>query len=348
MAIPLLPPACSPPALTNASTLCASSAARAAVGFRGQVPRLLPALMLIGSIKTGSSSLWALLVDNTDGVVLSGGLTHKGEISRKEKDFFGDPAQWRMGRNWYERVWPRCPRDGVIRIGIDATPAYHVWYDAPKNMQTFFGPKLPALRLVWMLREPVEKFWSYFWELKSYGGDWDRVSFADFVTPKLAKAQACLNKDPASPLWPPSLPPPFRDCAPHLDHGLYQPQLQRWLQFFQPSQLLLVSFAGYTAQPAQVVREVLLHAGAPMATAEQASAATAARPLRKSKHNSRARGRGHMPRRFWRELHALYSPFVERLYSIISDRHIAVSPCEATGTRFLDPSNETLREMIGA
>ena len=89
---------------------------------------------------------------------------------------------------------------------------------------------------MWMVREPVGKFWSYFWDLKSYatqgsnprraepqtsradeqtgsqaglvllltrvslaldryGGDWDRVTFAAFVAPKLAKAKACLQKD---------------------------------------------------------------------------------------------------------------------------------------------------------
>ena len=106
-------------------------------------------------------------------------------------------------------------------------------YDAPTNMRAFYGPSaLRRLRLVWMVREPVGKFWSYFWDLKSYathtgfepqtsradeqtgsqaglvllltrvslaldsyGGDWDRVTFAAFVAPKLAKAKACLQKD---------------------------------------------------------------------------------------------------------------------------------------------------------
>jgi len=296
--------------------------------------------MLIGSIKTGTSSLWGLLVDKTNGSVVSGGLTHKGDISRKEKDFFGDPSMWRMGRAWYERVWPRCPLRPTV--AIDATPAYHVWHDAPKNMRTFFGPLLPALRLVWVLRDPVSKFWSYFWELKSYGGDWDRVSFSQFATPKLARARTCLQRDPSSPLWPPSMPPPFDNCAPHLDHGLYYPQLQRWLQFFAPSQLLLVSFSGYTAQPAAVLRDVLIHGRLSLDVATRASAAAAARPTKKTKYNSRARGRGHMPRRLWNEVHALYQPFVDRLYRLIRDTKIAVSPCGALGTRFLDPPNTTL------
>lgn len=139
--------------------------------------------MVIGSIKSGTSGLWSQLVDMTEGAVVSGGVTHKGEISRKEKDFFGDPSQWRHGRAWYERVWPRCPPRGQLTIGVDATPAYHVWHDAPANMAAFFGPSAaPRLRLVWLLRDPVAKAWSYFWELKSYGGSWDSVAFGPWVS----------------------------------------------------------------------------------------------------------------------------------------------------------------------
>ena len=97
---------------------------------------------------------------------------------------------WRRGRKYYEKIWPHCSdsAEGPPAVAVDATPAYHVWYDAPQNMASFFGPAtLLRLRLVWMLRDPVAKFWSYFWELKAYGGDWDKVKFADWVAPKLAR-----------------------------------------------------------------------------------------------------------------------------------------------------------------
>ena len=86
--------------------------------------RLSPSLFVIGSLKTGTTSLWAHLVDNSHDWITPGALTHKGDISRKEKDFFGDPTQWRLGHHWYERIWPRCPVGKVV--AIDATPAYHV------------------------------------------------------------------------------------------------------------------------------------------------------------------------------------------------------------------------------
>ena len=263
--------------------------------------RLLPTLFVIGSLKTGTTSLWSHLVDHTEGVVLSGGTTHKGAVSRKEKDFFGDPDQWKLGRRWYERIYPPCPAKSSSRaaaVAIDATPAYHVFHAAPANMASFFGPANAArLRLVWMLREPVGKFWSYFWELKAYGGEWDKVGFAEWVAPKLAATRACLAAAPASPLWPPSLPapPPHKSCAPHLDHGLYHPQLLRWLEFFDPSQLLLVSFTGYTARPAEVVRDVLLHAGvgAPSPTAPpRASRRRAPTSATRARRGARCRAAG--------------------------------------------------------
>ena len=273
------------------------------------------------------------IVDNAATHITPGALTSKGDVSRKEKDFFGDPSMWRQGRGWYERIWPACPSNGQLRVGIDATPAYHVWHDAPLNMATFYGAQNKArLRVVWMLRDPVAKFWSYFWELKAYGGDWDKVQFAAWTAPKIARTKQCLTKDPSHPLWPPSLPPPFTGCAPHLDHGLYEPQLRRWLQFFEPSQMLLVSFGGYARRPAAVVRDVLVHAGLP----SPAAAASAAAIKGVKNRNSKVQGHGRMPKRIYHELHALYDPFVQRLYGLIERHSIAVSPCEHQFTRFLD------------
>jgi hypothetical protein len=267
--------------------------------------KMLPALFIIGSLKTGTTSLWSQLVDQSHGHVVPGALTDKGDVSRKEKDFFGDPSMFRRGYKWYERIWPTCPKPSDHVVAIDATPAYHVWHDAPKNMANFYGPKLKVhLRFVWMLRDPIAKFWSYFWELKAYGGEWTRVEFGAWVKPKLERSRKCLSLDPQSALWPPSLPPPFRDCAPHLDHGLYEPQLRRWLSFFQPSQLLLVSFAGYTQHPAAVVRDILAHAQLPGSIVTT----TAGRVRRATKlRNSRASGHGHMPAEWQEQLRQLYS-----------------------------------------
>jgi hypothetical protein len=208
---------------------CGIAQGRSRKGSLSHWNALLPSLFIIGSVKAGSTSLWSHLVDATGRAILPGRLTSKGDISRKEKDFFGDPSMWRRGRHFYDRIWPRCPRrTSAPSIAIDATPAYHVWYDAPKNMVTYFGVAPSRhLRFVWMMRDPVDKFWSYFWELQSYKGRMPSMDFGTFLEPKLARVQECQSLDPSAPLWPPSLPPPFANCAPHLDHGLYEPQMRR-------------------------------------------------------------------------------------------------------------------------
>jgi len=302
---------------------------------------LLPSLFIIGSVKAGTTSLWSHLVDATGGAILPGELTDKGDISRKEKDFFGDPNMWRRGQHFYDRIWPRCPlRTLPPSITIDATPAYHVWHDAPKNVVTYFGVAPSRhLRFVWMMRDPVDKFWSYFWELKSHKGMMSLMDFDAFLEPKLARVRECQSLDPSTPLWPPSLPPPFANCAPHLDHGLYEPQMRRWLTYFEPSQFLLVSFAGYARRPAVVLRDVLRHAGMPSAITAEA----VARVRGKGKQNSKACGRGKMLPRHRDALVELYRPFTERLYSLVHVHEIAVTPCDHQGSRFLDHDGSSHR-----
>ena len=139
-----------------------------------------------------------------------------------------------------------------------------------------------------MLRDPIAKFWSYFWELKSYHGEWDKVQLGDWVAPKLARTRECLSASGgSSPLWPPSMPPPYQGCAPHLDHGLYEPQMRRWLEFFAPQQFLLVSFSGWSLRPASVVRDVMLHAGISATVASAAASRVREAKLTKANLNSR-------------------------------------------------------------
>ena len=101
-------------------------------------------------------------------------------------------------------------------------------------------------------------------------------------------------------------------------------------------QLLLVSFAGYAREPAEVVKDVLLHSGLPL---EVASASASHVQARGKLRNSRAGGKGRMSQRMWQQLVELYMPFVERFYAVVSEQQIAVSPCSERGTRFLDPAN---------
>ena len=151
--------------------------------------------------------------------------------------------------------------------------------------------------------------------------------------------QLPCDHPPTQPALPartphPHTPPTHTTCtharASH-PHTKSTPQLLRWLEFFTPSQLLLVSFNGYVKNPSEVIRDVLSHAGLSLAVATAASEQASAKPPRKQMQNSRARGKGRMPPKLWGQLCDLYMPFLDRLYAVIESRKIVISPCSERG-----------------
>ena len=286
----------------------------------------------MGSLKTGTTSLWSHLVDNTDGRPVCR-LTDKGDISRKEKDFFGARHVSSRIELLSAHMAGVHQRAGRCFQG-DGTRRLHITFGTtPKNMAAFLTDSTPRPRLAGC-PTPSPNIGRTFGS-SPYGAT-DKVSFSEWTAPKLARTKECLRaSNGQSPLWPPAMPPPYRGCAPHLDHGLYEPQMRRWLEFFKPAQMLLVSFAGWTRRPSVVVRDVLLHAG--MTPAVARTTAERVREAKRTKNqNSRATGHGRLSARWRSDLHALYDPFTERLYGLIQQHAMAVTPCDEQGTRFLD------------
>ena len=63
--------------------------------------------------------------------------------------------------------------------------------------------------------------------------------------------------------------------------------------------------------------------------------------------NPKVLNHGRMPLRIRGELHALYDPFVERLYTLVERHAIRVTPCEHMGTRFLDDHEWITNSSVG-
>ena len=311
---------------------------------------LVPSLMIIGSMKSGSTELWSHLFTHCKNTICFGKESNKGRVSLKEKDFFGDPNMFARGFNWYERLWPECT-DTDKRISLDATPAYHVFYNAPNNIASFYNSFIKNIRLVWMMREPATKMWSYYGEISIY--EKNPPSFKNFILPKLERANNCIKLNKSSPLWPPSLPPPFKDCAPHLDHGLYHSHFQRWIQYFKSEQFLVVSFKHFIDDngPAEVVRDVLSHAKVSSNILKNVyeNVKKRKKPLAPSwisdSRNSRSKHRP--PSNIIAKLAKFYAPFNNKLYDFLKYYNIKLSPAWANGTRFLDlDTNEKIKKML--
>lgn len=107
---------------------------------------VLPNFVIIGAMKAGTTSLYQYLGTHPEIFM----------TSPKELSFFS--FNWERGQSWYESQFEAA---GEARALGEATPNYtkaHLWPDAASRMASL----IPAARLVYVLREPVERCRSHY------------------------------------------------------------------------------------------------------------------------------------------------------------------------------------------
>jgi hypothetical protein len=138
-----------------------------------------------------------------------------------------------MTRNWYRRVFAPCSSD---RVGIDVTPEYaSIPAEGIAYTREILGPEL---RLIYMIREPVERALS---QMRMYIGrrktipetaeDWDRI------------------------LAEPDI----------FDRGNYASHIPRWEAGFPKNSFLYIPFGQIPRRPLSVLQEVEAFCGLPAA-----------------------------------------------------------------------------------
>lgn len=173
----------------------------------------LPRFLGIGAMKAGTSTLHDLLATHPD-VALP--------ASRKEVMYFDRYAD--RGLDWYASHWPD---DVGHRVPGEITPGYLFDPQAPARV----AAALPGVRLVVLLRDPVERAlsqWRFFVKEHAYTGD----------------ADAFLAEHPNA-----------------VDRGHYAAQLDRWLDHVDRDQLGVWLFEDLVADPGRVFAEVCAHIG---------------------------------------------------------------------------------------
>ena len=106
----------------------------------------LPDFMVIGAMKAGTTGLAFYLGQHPD-VFIS---------STMEANFFADPGNWHRGVGWYQRLFDSEKLhvgDGSVRNTM--VPEYT---GAPERI----GRLLPDVRLVYLVRDPIERLRSMF------------------------------------------------------------------------------------------------------------------------------------------------------------------------------------------
>jgi hypothetical protein len=210
--------------------------------------RILPDFLVIGTQRGGTTSLYKYLVQHP----------HLSHALTKELRFFD--LNYHRGLPWYRSRFPsRRYREAVRRRrGMDlmvgeASPDYMFHPHAPRRV----AAALPDVKLIVLLRNPVDRAWSHYWHQFKRGHE--TLSFEEAVAAepdRLAGEMERILADQSYVSYE-------RHHHSYLARGAYADQLQAWMDLFPRDRILIESSEEFFEQPDMVFQRVLEFLGLP-------------------------------------------------------------------------------------
>ena len=215
-------------------------------------PRALPDAVILGAMKSGTSSLHHYLVQQRDVI----------EPLRKEVHYFD--VNFERGERWYRAHFGRDSEPG---LNLDSSPYYLFHPAVPRRLHDL----LPDAKLIVLLRDPVRRAYSHYWHERDKGRE--ILSFEDAIA---AEAERLGNSEQRLADGTLERSREHQHFS-YLARGRYAEQLDRWLAVFPREQLLVLKFEDLAREPLEVLNRTLDFLGLPRA----ASVSLEARNTRK-------------------------------------------------------------------
>jgi hypothetical protein len=189
---------------------------------------MLPTFIIAGAGKSGTTSLWAYLKDHPEVCMafhkepkfftaLKGCGDHPDGISPRRT------GNYSKGLGWYQRCFRHCGKAKAIG---EASTEYMPAEDAPYLIKQH----LPEVRLIFLLRDPVARVYSHYWQERKSG--WSIPGFGELVE----------QRHPA--------------LLRYLYVSSYHHQLERYLTFFPKEQLSVYLYTDFQKDTLKVVQDV--------------------------------------------------------------------------------------------
>jgi hypothetical protein len=195
-------------------------------------PRALPDALIIGAMKSGTSSLHFYLTQHPQVIA----------PLRKEVHYFdlnhgrGDP--------WYRANFGRAGEGG---LNLDSSPYYLFHPLAPQRAAAL----LPGARLIVLLRDPVRRAYSHYWHECDKGRE--KLAFEDAIAAEPERIEGEHARLASGEIERSDAHQYFS----YLARGRYAEQLRRWLQFYPREQLLVLRFEDLAREPLPVLNRTL-------------------------------------------------------------------------------------------
>lgn len=194
--------------------------------------RQLPQFLIIGGIRCGTMSMIEYLGDHP-----SVGTPPTGS----ELHFFDRHLD--RGTNWYRAWFPF--RGSTEDTCGESSPSYLIESGVPERVASL----LPDVRLIVLLRDPVERAASHF-SLRRRGGFEPEETLAAALEDEERRLQRDSHRAGRGEII---------DC--YFEQGSYVKGLRRWSEHFEREQMLIVNSADMFADPAAVYDQTLSFLG---------------------------------------------------------------------------------------
>lgn len=208
--------------------------------------RPLPAFLVIGAQKCGTTALYAYLRWHPQ---ITG-------PAWKEASFFD--RHYGRGESWYRGQFPSRPwlwltggRSGRPPLVGEASPSYVLHPFAPERARAL----LPDARLVVLLRDPVDRALSHYHHEVALGRE--PLPFEEALDREPLRTDGELERLGDTSYFSHA----WWDFT-YLARGRYAEQLERWLAVFPREQLLALASEELRRDPAAAYARVLEHLGA--------------------------------------------------------------------------------------
>jgi len=212
--------------------------ARAAAGAQRRVRGALgrsPDFIIVGAAKSGTTALFNHLC----------GHSRVSCPERREIHYFD--VNYARGSLWYRSHFPlRYPIGPSGVITGESTPYYMLRPDVPARV----AAELPSVRLIALLRNPVDRAYSHWAMLKRKGIE--RLSFED----ALAREEKMLPEETRRVLSDPTHDPSFHRLFSYRTRGLYLDQLLVWHAHVPRENMSVVISERLFSDPASVLPEI--------------------------------------------------------------------------------------------
>jgi Sulfotransferase domain len=218
--------------------------------------RILPSFLIIGAQRAGTTSLFRYLLAHPDVAGPSGG--DPAVWWAKEMHFFDE--KFAKGVDWYRSFFPlSATRERYRRRGHDlqtgeATPYYLFHPAVPARVAV----TLPDVRLIALLRDPVERAYSHHQMMSRTGRE--KLGFEEALaaeSERLAGVEKALMSEAVQVLPSGAWAHHEHRHRAYFARGLYAEQLERWLEHFDREQLLVLGTENLLSRPAKTYADVL-------------------------------------------------------------------------------------------